>query len=169
MLVEIINSPRFLRSEMNLGMKEIGLSHLSISTSLASCISIILYSELDKIGGMSHITGFGDEKYLFPYAKNVLDKYNELINELNIRKPNYYIVGGIDNGLNNSFNTIRVLKETMLELDKRKIKSELLDVGGSMYRSVLFDIKTPLITIHKYSPGIRLIQDELKDLELKIA
>lgn len=120
----------------------------SQATHLASCVSIILHSEKQKIGGLSHITGYPTEMP-FNYPHQALDELNRLEHIHLIADPEYYLVGG-------STKCRWVLDSTTKELDQRRIHYQVVDILGSYHRKVtimpdesrIVIAKQPLLTFN---------------------
>lgn len=124
---------------------------------LGSCIALILYDEMNKIGGMSHVLLPGSRKkkeikYPHKYADlSVKYLYHELLEggaeRKNIRA---YIVGGskifdLDNNIIGDEN----IKSIKHELDELNITITNESLGGRRGRIIKFDTQDYTVLVRK--------------------
>jgi chemotaxis receptor (MCP) glutamine deamidase CheD len=113
------------------------------STILGSCVSVILFSEELKKGCISHILGVKLEDKQFGLGKQVIEEYQNIEKKNSLKDAIYYIIGG-------SKNVPSAYDQTIYELEKKKIKYEIIDVLGKFTRKIMLIPKESKLLI-KYN------------------
>jgi chemotaxis protein CheD len=134
---------------------------------LGSCIAVVLYDPLNKIGGLAHVMLPNSRltenlmhpgKFADTAVKALLKKMHE--KGANLKQIHAKIFGGANmfSSVNSSnkatigqFNTNAVLKE----LEYYEIPVLAKDVGGHSGRSISFSTRDGLVTMKKIKEGIK--------------
>lgn len=145
MNIEYVNNLNMIN---NIGLGQIEYNTLPISTSLASCVSIMLYSEKLKKGALSHITGFNFQNRKYCHPNQVLEKYLEIIEIDKIHDPTFHVSGGC-------LNAPKVYINTLNELEKNGIEYKILNELNHNHRRILFHPKESKIKICEFPSLIK--------------
>ncbi len=119
---------------------EVSFGDYSQSTHLGSCISIVVLSMHQNLGGLSHIVGRKTNFGAYNFVEEVLDYFTGL--EQRYGPFEYYVAGGAES-------CRFVLDEVEREFRHRSIPYTKLDVLGMFYRNLLLVPTTRTLYIHK--------------------
>ncbi|HID31828.1 MAG TPA: chemotaxis protein CheD [bacterium (Candidatus Stahlbacteria)] len=152
---------------MRLGIGEIGALKTEgeiISSGIGSCVLIILYDEVNKIGGIAHIllpderyskTARNENRFPRPALRNLI----AAMEELGADRSRIFarLVGGASMFENNRYEPIGSKNVTSCRsaLAELYIPIRGEDTGGNWGRSVSFDIKTGRVRITTYRIGMK--------------
>ena len=139
----IIEYTSNIRLDNYLCLGDLRYGNETMSTNLASCVSLIFYSDKLKKGGLSHITGFKLHTKNYCYPEKVLEKYLEIINKEKISDPEFYVVGGFS-----SFPD--VYYKTLTLLDKNNINYNILSKLNDNNTNIKFEPINSKISIHEF-------------------
>ncbi len=145
--VEYIFEP--VKTDKRIGQAEISFGEFSQHTYLATCISIVVFSDEKRIGGLSHIVGRKTNIGPFPMPQETIDQLKIHIVNYCIIDPRYYIVGGMANCKHILEMTEGVLRMNRIEYDK-------VDVLGEKYRNIFLLPEERKLKILKFDPPIKL-------------
>ncbi|MDO8265267.1 MAG: chemotaxis protein CheD [Candidatus Parcubacteria bacterium] len=145
------------REMINVGISDfrIGSGDCILQTSgIGSCVAVVLYDSLKKIGGLSHSMLPGesesDPKYVGS-AIEIMIKNMELLGA-DVQKLQAWIIGGADvlqESQNNSQEIgIQNIESALKKLKEKNIKVVCQDIGKNHSRSVEFDLNKGKITIN---------------------
>ena len=137
-----------------------------ICLGLGSCVAIVLYDKGKKIGGLAHV--------VLPFVSNSVPithpgkfantAVKELLNQMARKGANLSMIqaklfgganmfSGLTNRKKKAIGTLNV--EAAIEAIKSyDIKIVVKDVGGSLGRSIFFDISSGLVTLRQYAKKI---------------
>lgn len=134
----------------------IGTENDTLYTVLGSCVAVMFYDKIQKIGGMIHIMLGHAKRDIYNPTKYADTGIPFIISQMINKGANPYSLAGVKvvggsmmfpvHPAGNSVSTenVRIVRE---ELHKRGIKIIKSDFGGTCGRSVIFDIKTGRVTV----------------------
>lgn len=138
-----------------------GNHHLKTS-SLGSCVGIILYDKYEKIGGMAHIMlpfSLEDDDHIGRYANKAIPALIQQMGYLGA-KPSHLkamMFGGADMFFSVSSTTsmmkigFRNIEACRKLLEELHIPIEQEDIGGSIGRSVHFNCPKGIVSVENFN------------------
>lgn len=128
MIFEEIHKDR--NSQQSIFQGQISFGSHSQSTFLGSCISLILFSDRHRLGGLSHIVGRETSLGRYSLPEQAVDEMLRLQIRHGIDDPEFYLIGG-------STSCRFVLEGLEYSLKRREVHYEKKDVLGSYHRKVI--------------------------------
>ncbi len=116
--------------------------HYIIETILGSCVSICLWDEVLKIGGMNHyIYAFSSEKQNAKYGKYSINYLIKMMKEEGCKNENIkaFVAGGARNDELSPVVGEENIKIALEILSRNKINILIKDIGGNRGRKIKFD------------------------------
>lgn len=111
---------------------------------LGSCLSLIIFSDEKRVGGLTHICCFETEKY-YCYPDQAIDYLISVESYHSIDDPEYFLVGGSSS----TQSSINVYNQTISALVNRNVSYKKVDLLGSKFRVILLNPSETELLIHK--------------------
>ena len=170
---DIKKSPNYEMENSNQNIVNVDTGEVKIGTgntilrsnAIGSCVVISAYDSFKKIGGQAHtmIPGTapkGNENSKNKYAGTAIKEMLKMMIQVGAKIENIEacIVGG-GNVLNRDGDSIccENIKSVIKSLNEKNIKIIAKDVGGTVRRSVSFDIEKGIVNYSKGDSGEKLL------------
>lgn len=116
----------------SMGQGEVCVGTALMATYVGSCVAVIFYAQEKRIGGLTHITGFGPRGKAH-HPDEAICKALRAMQKLGVNRNEIrcYLIGGSDS-------TEDILNQTQVELGRQGLRGVLIDTQGRYHRKLFF-------------------------------